>query len=245
MGARFGAIMGQLIDLTGQRFGSLTVVKRSETAASGHGHDATWVCACDCGETVEKTSSSLRYGKHPSCGCYQSFLTSKRCLDNLAGKRFGRLVVISRETPVGIKHTKWLCKCDCGNTTVVEASSLKSGDTRSCGCIHSEQLATRNRKHGESGTRLHNIWRGMKTRCYNEKSTSYPHYGAKGVKVCKEWRDDFSSFRSWSMDNGYDPNAPRNMCTLDRIDPYGDYEPSNCRWVSMSVQVKNRRPNHS
>lgn len=81
----------------------------------------------------------------------------------------------------------------------------------------------------------------MKARCYNENNNVYKFYGAKGVRVCDEWLNDFQSFRDWAMANGYDPHAPRGECTIDRVDPYGDYSPDNCRWVSMEVQRGNKR----
>lgn len=233
--------MGKLIDLTGKKFGRLTVLHRSTSVICKHGDDAVWCCLCDCGNIVEKSSRSLRKGLCNSCGCLLSEKTSKRCLSISIGDVFGKLTVIERVTPVGQKPVKWRCLCSCGNTTVVVTDSLKRGATKSCGCIHSKQVADRNTKHGKSGTRLYNIWRGMKSRCYNENSTPYKYYGAKGVKVCDEWRNDFSSFADWSLANGYDPDKPRNECTIDRIDPSGDYSPDNCRWVSMSVQNSNKR----
>lgn len=94
-------------------------------------------------------------------------------------------------------------------------------------------------KHGGNGTRLHGVWIMMKQRCSNPKTCEYHRYGGRGIKVCDEW-SSFANFRDWAMANGYDPNAPRGKCTLDRIDNDGDYEPSNCRWVDMQEQMKNR-----
>ena len=96
-----------------------------------------------------------------------------------------------------------------------------------------------NIKHGGTGTRLHNVWIMMKQRCNNPKTCEYHRYGGRGIKVCDEWAS-FNNFRDWAMSNGYDPDAPRGKCTLDRIDNDGDYEPSNCRWVDMLEQMKNR-----
>ena len=99
------------------------------------------------------------------------------------------------------------------------------------------------RKHGLSRTRIYGVYRDMYNRCYNEKDISYDNYGGRGIKVCQEWLDDFMIFRKWAYDNGYDENAPRGNYTLDRINPDGDYEPSNCRWANNYTQMNNKRNN--
>lgn len=98
--------------------------------------------------------------------------------------------------------------------------------------------------HGMSNTRLYGIWNSMKQRCYNPSDRGYKWYGARGIAVCTEWRDDFLAFYNWSMANGYQPDAPRGVCTIDRIDTDGDYCPNNCRWTSIQEQERNRRNVH-
>lgn len=165
---------------------------------------------------------------------------------DLTGQKFGRLTVIEYGG-VTDHFAYWHCKCDCGNTIVVRGQSLWKGNTRSCGCLFRELSAQRmfnnshTLVHGESQTRLYKVWVNMVSRCTNPDVPSYRYYGARGITVCDEWKNSYLAFREWAMENGYDENAPRGVCTLDRINNDGNYEPSNCRWVSMRVQSHNKR----
>lgn len=137
----------------------------------------------------------------------------------------------------------WLCRCDCGTERPVKATSLQSGKSLSCGCLHREIMADRCRrnlvnrttKHGLSRTREHSSWNQMIQRCHNPKNPTYERYGSKGVTVCDRWRADFLNFLA---DMG---DCPTDSHTIDRIDPFGNYEPGNCRWATDDVQRLNQR----
>lgn len=160
---------------------------------------------------------------------------------DLTGKRFGRLLVLSKCEAGKDGGFYWLCKCDCGKKTTVKSGNLRSGHTLSCGCFMKERISETQSIHLESHKRLYNIWSSMKARCYNSNSTFYKDYGGRGIKVCNEWKDDYMVFHKWAYSHGYDENAPFGGCTIDRINNDGDYEPSNCRFVDMKAQRHNRR----
>ena len=160
--------------------------------------------------------------------------------NDLTGKRFGRLIVVERAenyiSPQGQARKRWLCKCDCGNMVIVPARSLINDASKSCGCLQKEIAKNTFTRHGKRGSRLYIIWSSMKTRCYNGKSRAYKWYGGRGIKICDEWLNDFQAFYDWAMANGY-----KDDLTIDRIDVNGNYEPSNCRWITISEQQKNKR----
>lgn len=158
---------------------------------------------------------------------------------DLTGKKFGRLTVIKRVENNKWNKAQWLCKCDCGNEIIARCDYLVQNRTTSCGCYNRDVKT----KHNKYKTRLYNILKGMKRRCYNKNDEFYKWYGGRGIKICDEWLSDFMNFYNWAIANGYDENAPRGKCTIDRIDVNGDYEPSNCRFVTNKKQQNNRNDN--
>lgn len=227
--------MGRLIDLTGQRFGRLTVVRR--VANRPGSRSAWWLCKCDCGKAPEVSGDHLRRGGTRSCGCLQRETQStngKAHLIDLSGQRFGRWTVIRRASRSG-SAAWWLCKCDCGLVGEVRGDSLRHGNTRSCGC-------DANIKHGHArgeGTATYRSWLGIHQRCYNCRVERYPRYGGRGIVVCKRWsRKNPDGFQNFVDDMGERPPGK----SIDRYpNPDGHYEPDNCRWATPFEQQHNKR----
>lgn len=153
---------------------------------------------------------------------------------DLTGMKFGRLTVIRHEG-----YGVWTCKCECGGESHTRTNALTAGITHSCGCLHKEIIRRNSRTHGKCKTRLYKIYQNMKSRCYNQNATKYNIYGGKGIRICNEWLNDFMCFYDWATLNGYSDNL-----SIDRIDSDGNYEPSNCRWVTLKVQNNNTSQNH-
>lgn len=162
------------------------------------------------------------------------------------GTAFNKLTVIGPLFRVRAARSIWrtaklhcVCECQCGKVAVYSAGDLVRGGVKSCGCHRIQMgrtLGLANRKHGGEGTNIYDRWHNMKLRCYDPGQANFNHYGGRGVEVCDEWREDFAAFREWAFANGYSPKLQ-----IDRIDVNGNYEPSNCRWVTNQENSNNRR----
>lgn len=153
-------------------------------------------------------------------------------MKDYTGLRFGRLTVLKRASKKGSHgESYWECQCDCGNKKTVAMSALNHGYTKSCGCLRRELLQNDRYKDKH----LYQAWQDMKQRCHNPNNVFYYRYGERGIKVCKEWLSGYNVFYKWATNNGYQQGLQ-----IDRIDNNGNYEPSNCRWVSPKQNTDNR-----
>lgn len=146
----------------------------------------------------------------------------------MEGKKFGELLVISlsHSTP---KKRYFECICSCGNIRICDGNTLRRNMTKCClQCKYKKHI-----KHGMKGTSIWIIWMGIKARCHNPNNKAYKNYGGRGIKLYEPWNDFFIFYRDMG-------SRPEKM-QIDRLDNDGNYEPSNCRWVTPKENCNNRR----
>lgn len=253
----------------GKKFGHLTILDYGEPAITKTGgYQSTFIMQCDCENhtlvtrTVNSVKNSINKNRNMHCGCH-----GKTNFIDLTGKRFGAWLVLERAANKvydnNRSYTRWKCLCDpefggCGAIKEISASSLRCGDSQSCGCIDSTYAQTQRNHvhtHNMSHSRLYRIYYGMISRCYRTATKEYPNYGGRGIYICDEWykpgekgNPGFLAFYKWAMENGHHdplPDEPRNKwLSIDRKDNDGPYAPWNCQWVDQFVQANNQRTTH-
>lgn len=246
---------GKVKDITGQRFNRLIALRFSHR--DQRRSLTYWYFRCDCGTECLLHTHCVRSGNTKSCGCYAREAWSaaaKRLAQPIrdkTGRRYGRWVVLGLNRRDQAKHaTFWNCRCDCGTERVITGDRLPK--TMSCGCFRAEQLAQRQRVHGfaardrrGSRHRVYTAWQNMKRRCYSVSSARYHCYGARGIRVCQRWREDFTAFVA-------DLGEPLPGMSLDRRNVNGHYSCGECeecktnrwarnvRWATAGQQASNK-----
>ncbi len=166
---------------------------------------------------------------------------------DLEGKRIGKLKVIKRIENSKNGQSRWLCECECGNEKIISSGMVSDKRAKMCcnECMGKRKYIHVNGKlyymHGMKNTPLYKIWASMKIRCQNKCANRYERYGGRGITICHEWTNEngFMNFYNWAIKNGY-----KDGLSLDRINVNGNYEPSNCRWITMKEQQNNKSNNH-
>lgn len=157
---------------------------------------------------------------------------SKEYLDSLIGKKFNMLTIISHKKKGKYNCNYFVCKCDCGKITEIKSNHILNDNQLSCGCVRVKY------EDSKIGTILYDTWNRMIHRCYNVDNHKYPRYGARGIVVCDEWKNNYNAFYKWAINNGFKVGL-----SIDRVNNNGNYEPNNCRWATRKQQMNNTSRN--
>lgn len=215
----------------GEKFGRWMVLGVARYHGGGDG--ISWLCRCECGTVHRVGQSCLLGGMSKSCGCLRR---ERKDLSISSGDRFGRLTVLRDLGTRGKQSRDWLCQCDCGALPrAVPQTSLKSGQTQSCGCLGAERRRAACTTHGHHKSPEYRIWYGMRGRCENPNEFAFRDYGGRGILICERW----SQFENFLADMGHRPAGT----SIERLDNDLGYEPDNCVWATKHQQSRNRRNN--
>jgi len=207
-----------------QIYGYWTVLEEIKTTKAGK----HWLCKCICGNYSIIPTSTLNAGR--STKCNECMYKNRENLEGMIGRKFGKWLVLEY---AGWKNRyyQFLCECECGNKNILYSADLRAGKTTKCQHCHNKVCAI---KHGLHRSKIYKVWTSLKQRCHNPNASFFNRYGGRGITYCEDW-DQFQPFYDWAMENGYQEGL-----TIDRINNDGNYEPSNCRWVTHQENCQNR-----
>ena len=226
-------------NLLGKKFGELTPTERFVSYRNPNRPFVSYKCKCSCGAEISYSENQLISGAYKSCGHL-----SQEGQEDLIGKVFGDLVV-ERLDEDRMKYNKengidnlryWYCKCSCGNYTSVPTYKLRSGHTTSCGHNRETVSSELHRTHGETHTKLYNVWSCMRDRCNRTTDQDYSNYGGRGITVCDSWNNSYEEFAKWARANGY-----KEGLTIERVNVDKGYNPDNCIWIANEDQAYNKQ----
>lgn len=224
--------MAKIVVNIGEKYNSLTVIENMGHNAK---HEAIYKCRCDCGREKIIRKKDFARGYTKSCGeCKRN----KKDIE--IGSKFNNLTVIEANHRNKYGRPAYLCKCTCGNETLATKSQLTSGMKKSCGCLipktGMKNLGIEEKEYYHSKTKLYKVYHGMKQRCNNQNVKAYKNYGARGIKLCDEWENDYKTFEIWALSHGYNEGL-----TIERKDVNKGYCPDNCCWITKKEQGYNKR----
>lgn len=211
--------------MVGKEFDNWTVLNEIKTDKRGIYYE----CSCSCGEIKIRSGSEIRSRRSRmcrTCGYRKIYDTSREI-----GKKYGRWTIL-KYIGMNKKAQQYETMCDCGYLSSHDASELRSGKSKQCLTCHNREMSSNNIKHGMHNHPLYKVWSSMLNRCSREGASFYHQYGGRGIKVCERWK----LFENFYKDMG---DRPKGM-TIDRINNDGNYELSNCRWVTHKENCQNR-----